>query len=52
MIGERIRRARLLRGMSLQVLADALGDISKQALKLVETSRTLQGCCSLQKYLS
>jgi Zn-dependent peptidase ImmA (M78 family)/DNA-binding XRE family transcriptional regulator len=37
MIHERIRRARLLRGLSLEALARSLGDISKQALSKFET---------------
>lgn len=36
MIHERIRRARLLRGLSLEALAQSLGDISKQALSKFE----------------
>lgn len=36
MIHERIRRARLLRGLSLEALAQRLGDISKQALSKFE----------------
>ncbi|NWD69271.1 ImmA/IrrE family metallo-endopeptidase [Pseudomonas gingeri] len=36
MINDRIRRARLLRGMSLEALALQLGDISKQALSKYE----------------
>lgn len=47
MIGERIRRARLLRGMSLQGLADALGDISKQALSKFETGRDVPNSARL-----
>lgn len=39
MIHDRIRRARLLRGMSLQELADAMGDITKQALSKFETGK-------------
>lgn len=39
MIHERIRRARLLRGLSLQELADAMGDITKQALSKFETGK-------------
>ena len=37
MIHERIRRARLLRGLSLEAVARSLGDISKQALSKFET---------------
>ncbi|HMW22594.1 MAG TPA: XRE family transcriptional regulator [Burkholderiaceae bacterium] len=36
MIHERIRRARLLRGLSLEALARSLGDISKQGLSKFE----------------
>ena len=36
MINDRIRRARLLRGMSLEALALQLGDITKQALNKYE----------------
>lgn len=36
MIHDRIRRARLLRGLSLEALAQNLGDISKQALSKYE----------------
>lgn len=36
MIHDRIRRARLLRGLSLQAVAQSLGDISKQALSKFE----------------
>lgn len=36
MIHDRIRRARLLRGLSLEALAQSLGDISKQALSKFE----------------
>lgn len=36
MIHDRIRRARLLRGLSLEALAQSLGDISKQALSKYE----------------
>lgn len=36
MIHERIRRARLLRGLSLEAVAQSLGDISKQALSKFE----------------
>lgn len=43
MLHERIRRARILRGMSLQGLADAIGDISKQALSKYETGRDTPG---------
>ncbi|MCO5977782.1 helix-turn-helix domain-containing protein [Ideonella oryzae] len=38
MIHDRIRRARLLRGLSLAALAQRLGDISKQALSKYEKS--------------
>lgn len=37
MLNDRIKRARILRGMSLQEVADGLGDISKQALSKFET---------------
>ena len=36
MINDRIRRARVLRGLSLEDLAQRLGDISKQALNKFE----------------
>jgi transcriptional regulator with XRE-family HTH domain len=36
MIHDRIRRARLLRGLTLDALAQQLGDISKQALSKFE----------------
>lgn len=36
MIHDRIRRARLLKGLSLEALAQSLGDISKQALSKYE----------------
>ncbi len=36
MINDRIRRARLLRGMSLEALALSLGDITKQGLSKYE----------------
>ncbi len=36
MIHDRIRRARLLRGLSLEAVAQSLGDISKQALSKFE----------------
>ena len=36
MIHERIHRARMLRGLSLEALAHSLGDISKQALNKFE----------------
>ncbi|HGM8359619.1 XRE family transcriptional regulator [Pseudomonas aeruginosa] len=36
MIHDRIRRARLLRGMSLEALSQALGDITKQGLSKLE----------------
>ncbi|MBK6717570.1 MAG: ImmA/IrrE family metallo-endopeptidase [Burkholderiales bacterium] len=37
MLHDRIRRARLLRGLSLEALARSLGDISKQGLSKFET---------------
>ncbi|WLH63114.1 XRE family transcriptional regulator [Pseudomonas sp. FP2300] len=40
MINDRIRRARLLRGMSLEALALQLGDITKQALSKYEKGLT------------
>ncbi|WP_248799100.1 helix-turn-helix domain-containing protein [Pseudomonas sp. MWU13-2105] len=40
MINDRIRRARLLRGMSLEALALQLGDITKQALSKYENGLT------------
>lgn len=39
MLHERIKRARVLRGLSLQQMADALGDISKQALSKYENGK-------------
>lgn len=39
MINERIRRARLLRGMTLQQVADQIGDISKQAISKYESGQ-------------
>lgn len=36
MINDRIRRARLLRGLSLEALASQLGDITKQGLSKYE----------------
>ncbi|WP_084645904.1 helix-turn-helix domain-containing protein [Marinimicrobium agarilyticum] len=39
MLHERIKRARVLKGMSLQQVADALGDISKQALSKYEKGK-------------
>lgn len=39
MLHERIRRARVLKGMSLQQVADAFGDISKQALSKYEKGK-------------
>lgn len=39
MISDRIRRARTLKGMSLQEVADSLGDISKQALSKYENGQ-------------
>ncbi len=39
MLNDRIKRARILRGMSLQEVADRLGDISKQALSKFETGQ-------------
>ncbi|WP_280553112.1 XRE family transcriptional regulator [Halomonas sp. 25-S5] len=39
MLHERIRRARTLKGMSLQQLADAMGDITKQALSKFEQGK-------------
>lgn len=43
MLHERIRRARILRGMSLQDLANAIGDITKQALSKYEAGRDMPG---------
>ncbi|MDQ3058921.1 MAG: XRE family transcriptional regulator [Pseudomonadota bacterium] len=40
MIHDRIRRARVLRGLSLQALAQSLGDITKQALSKFEKGET------------
>lgn len=39
MLHERIRRARILNGLSLQQVADQLGDISKQALSKYEQGK-------------
>ena len=39
MLHDRIRRARTLKGLSLQQLADAIGDISKQALSKYEQGK-------------
>lgn len=39
MLNERIRRARVLKGLSLQQVADELGDITKQALSKYEKGR-------------
>lgn len=39
MLNERIRRARILKGLSLQQVADALGDITKQALSKYEQGK-------------
>lgn len=39
MLNDRIRRARILTGMSLQQLADSMGDISKQALSKYEKGK-------------
>lgn len=39
MLNDRIRRARILMGMSLQQLADSIGDISKQALSKYEKGK-------------
>ncbi|OWQ88638.1 hypothetical protein CDN99_17250 [Roseateles aquatilis] len=36
MIHDRLRRARVLKGLSLDALAQAVGDISKQALSKFE----------------
>ncbi|HEY4080656.1 MAG TPA: XRE family transcriptional regulator [Burkholderiaceae bacterium] len=41
MIHDRIRRARVLRGMSLDALAQSLGDISKQGLSKFEMGETM-----------
>lgn len=40
MINDRIRRARLLRGLSLEALAQLLGDITKQALSKYEKGQS------------
>lgn len=40
MINDRIRRARLLRGLTLEALAHLLGDISKQALSKYEKGQS------------
>lgn len=39
MLHERIKRARILKGMSLQQVADAMGGISKQALSKYESGK-------------
>ncbi|MDT8398373.1 MAG: XRE family transcriptional regulator [Pseudomonadales bacterium] len=39
MLHDRIRRARILQGLSLQQVADQLGDITKQALSKYETAK-------------
>lgn len=39
MLHERIKRARILKGLSLQQVADALGDITKQALSKYEQGK-------------
>lgn len=39
MLHDRLRRARILKGMSLQQVADQLGDITKQALSKYEQGR-------------
>lgn len=39
MLHERIRRARVLQGLSLQQVADSIGDISKQALSKYEKGK-------------
>ena len=39
MLNERIRRARVLKGLSLQQVADQLGDITKQALSKYEKGK-------------
>ena len=39
MLNERIRRARILKGFSLQDVADSLGDITKQALSKYEQGK-------------
>ncbi|MCH8543883.1 MAG: XRE family transcriptional regulator [Alcanivorax sp.] len=39
MLNERIRRARVLKGLSLQEVADELGDITKQALSKYEKGK-------------
>lgn len=41
MISDRIRRARTLKGMSLQEVANSLGDISKQALSKYENGQDI-----------
>ncbi len=41
MISNRIQRARLLRGLSLEALAQCMGDISKQALSKFEKGDAL-----------
>ncbi|MBV4554113.1 XRE family transcriptional regulator [Pseudomonas sp. SWRI102] len=49
MINERIRRARVLRGMSLEALALQLGDITKQALSKYEKGLATPGSARLLK---
>lgn len=47
MINDRIRRARLLRGMSLEALALQMGDITKQALSKYEKGSVTPGSARL-----
>ena len=46
MINDRIRRARLLRGLSLEALALSLGDITKQGLSKYEKGLSTPELCS------
>lgn len=47
MLHERIKRARILRNMTLQQVADALGDISKQAISKYEQGKDSPGSARL-----
>lgn len=47
MLHERIKRARILRNMTLQQVADAVGDISKQAISKYEQGKDCPGSARL-----
>lgn len=47
MISDRIQRARLLRGLSLEALAQRLGDITKQALNKFEKGEVVPNSARL-----